>query len=115
MLARTPFYRRLLVNATAEYATIVVFASFGLVVGIIMVLVHNFWIFEHLHILIVTIIGWLILINSILWLAIPDTMAVYSKRACGGWGYYVIIVIMAIVGVILLTKGFYLFDPDFNF
>ncbi|MDI9818528.1 MULTISPECIES: hypothetical protein [unclassified Legionella] len=107
MLARVPFYRRFLMGLTADYGSIIVGASFGLVIGLIMVVVHNIWSMEPR--VVVTILGWVILIKSILWLAIPDTMAVFSKKVYGGAGYYVVVAILAILGIILLTKGFYLF------
>lgn len=108
MLARVNFYRRILMGISGDYATILVFASFGLAVGLIMVLTHNFWMWRT-DILLVTLLGWLILIKSILWLSIPDTMAAISKRVYAGAGYYVVVAIMAIIGILLLSKGFYLF------
>jgi hypothetical protein len=117
MLARVNFYRRLLLSVTADYPTIIALASFGLVVGLVIVLTHNFWVWIP-HVLVVTIIGWLILIKAILWLSLPDTMAAYSKRVYSGPGYYVVMGILAIIGMILLSKGFYPFSdgyyPDFR-
>ncbi|KTC81500.1 hypothetical protein [Legionella brunensis] len=112
LLARVNFYRRFLMSLSADYGTIVVGASCALVIGLLMVVTHNFWIWEA-HILIVTILGWLILIKSILWLSIPDTMAAYSKKVYAGAGYYVIVAVLAILGIILISKGFYHFYPEF--
>ncbi|WED42005.1 hypothetical protein [Legionella cardiaca] len=114
MLARVNFYRRFLMNLSADYGTIVIASSFALVVGLLIVCTHNFWILIP-HVLIVTLVGWLILILAILWLAIPDTMAYYNKKLYSGWGYYVIVAIFAVLGIILVSTGLYTFDPDFKF
>ncbi|KTD06876.1 hypothetical protein [Legionella jamestowniensis] len=111
LLARVNFYRRFFATLTADYGTILVSASFGLAVGLLIVVTHNFWILEP-HVLIVTIVGWLILIKSILWLSIPDTMAAFSKRVYLGAGYYIVVAILAILGIVLISKGFYRFYPE---
>ncbi|KTD19025.1 hypothetical protein [Legionella jordanis] len=110
MLARVNFYRRIITGLTGNYGTIVVAASFALIVGLIMVLTHNFWLWTP-HVM-VTIVGWLILIKAILWLSIPDTMAAISKQVFNGVGYYVAVAIMAIIAIILLTSGFYPLNPN---
>lgn len=108
LLARVGFYRRLLMGLSADYGTIVTVSSFALIMGLLIVITHNFWI-EEPHILLVTIIGWLLLISAVLWLAFPDTMAAYCKKLYAGAGYYVLVAIFAVIGILLIAKGFYHF------
>lgn len=107
LLARAKFYRNLIMNLDKNYVSVMVGSAFGLVIGLIIVALHNLWV-SNIHIL-VTIIGWLILIKSITWLSVPERMVLWSKRISAGSGYYVMIAFMGIIGVLLLAKGYYPF------
>lgn len=106
MIARAGYYRRLINNLQGDNPLVMIMASLYLLLGIAMVVVHNlwFWRFE----LIITIIAWLIVIKSILWLSIPEKMARMSRDLYNSPFYYVSAVIGAIIGIVLLAHGFYL-------
>ncbi|WP_244599580.1 hypothetical protein [Legionella londiniensis] len=110
LLSRTPYYRALVQNMTAQNPGILTGASFGLLLGLLLVVVHNFWVWEPR--VFITIISWIILIKSLIWLSFPEKMLKFTQKTVAGPAYYVIIALMFIVGVILITKGFYLYIPD---
>lgn len=110
MLSRMPHYRSVIHKLDANDPMISLGASFGLLLGLFLIIVHNIWLWEPR--LLITIICWFIAIKSLLWLAIPETLLEWSKRIYAGPGYLVVVGILLVVGVFLLTKGFYLFIPE---
>ncbi|AMQ27771.1 TPA: hypothetical protein KKX32_002936 [Legionella pneumophila] len=108
MLSRASYYRELLTHLKEGSATIVTAGSLGLIIGICLVLVHNIWVPESE--VLVTLVAWLILIKSILWLGFPEFMVKCSQKAYTGTSYYVISIVVLIIGILLITHGFYLFS-----
>ncbi len=107
MLARAPYYKEMLTHLKAGSASIVVGASFGLILGISLVLVHNIWVLESE--VLVTLVAWFLLIKSVLWLGFPEAMVSYSKKFYSDAGYYFVAGLALIIGIILMAHGFYLF------
>lgn len=107
MLSRANYYKDLIQRITLDDLSLWIGSSFSLLLGIFLVVIHNVWVLEPR--VLVTIIAWLILIKAILWLALPEKMLEYSQKVYDGAGYYIIAVLMAIVGILILTRGFYLF------
>lgn len=107
MLARADYYRSLMVNLKECTLAILVGACFSLIIGIILVLTHNIWVWQPE--VIITVVAWLILIKSILWLSIPETMMKWGSSWYKGWGYYATAIISGVLGIILLSHGIYLF------
>ncbi|WP_133127413.1 hypothetical protein [Legionella nagasakiensis] len=110
LLSKVSFYREMIQNLQANNVSIVCSASFGLMLGLFLILVHNIWVWEPR--VVITIISWFILIKSVLWLAMPESLLHWSKKVYAGPGYYVAVVILFVVGFFLLTKGFYFYIPD---
>lgn len=110
LLSRVRFYRDIIYNLHAKDSAIMFGSSFALLLGLLLVIVHNFWVWEPR--VVVTLIAWFILIKSVLWLSLPEGMLRWSKKMYGGAGYYVMVAVLLIVGIFLLTKGFYPFIPD---
>lgn len=107
MLTRARYYQDILTRTHVGSSSLVVMGTVGLILGIILVLVHNLWTME-IEVLI-TLVAWLVLIKSILWLGFPEMMVNYTHKIYQGPGYYIIAIIAGIVGVILMSYGFYLF------
>lgn len=103
MLYRAKYYRKIM-GKLESAGTIIVAASFGLVIGLILVITHNIWRFNFQGL--VTLIGWLILLKSIFWLAFPEHMSKKCKKCCTGWPYYVSIVVTGLIGLALAIHGF---------
>lgn len=107
MLARADYYRDMLTHLKEGSSSIVVAATFGLILGIALVLVHNIWIWESE--VIITLIAWFLLIKSVLWLGFPEAMVSYSKKVYSKFGYYFVSVLAVILGMVLMSHGFYHF------
>ena len=84
MLDRARYYQDLLTHVKVGSSAIVVAASLGLTLGIILVLVHNLWIWESE--VLITIFAWCLLIKSVLWLAFPEFMVNLTHKVYSGWG-----------------------------
>ncbi|RUR16118.1 hypothetical protein [Legionella septentrionalis] len=112
LLSRKTYFQALVLEMRPDGAQMIVAAAFGFLLGLFIVVTHNIWVLEPR--VLVTIIGWIILIKSLLWLALPERMVSVSKNMYSGPTYYVIAAIVLIVGLILLIKGFYFYvDPDY--
>lgn len=107
MLSRANYYQPLLSNMKPDHPTIVLGASAGLILGIMIVLVHNIWIFESE--VVTTIVAWTILIKSVFWLSFPEMMVRFCHRVYSGPGYWIVAVLTGFLGVFMMSHGFYLF------
>lgn len=107
MLSRASYYRKILTHIQSGSSTAVVAATFGLILGLMLVCVHNIWIFESE--VLVTLVAWFLLIKSVLWLAFPECMVNATHKLYSGWGYYAVAIIAGVVGVVLIAHGYFLF------
>lgn len=107
MLTRVSYYQEILTHLKAGSSTVVVTAALGLIMGIIIVLTHHVWTTESE--VLVTLVGWFLLIKSICWLSIPEFMVKLTHTVYSGWGYYVAAILAGVIGVVLCAHGFYLF------
>ncbi len=107
MLTRASYYQGILTHLKVGSSTVVVTAAFGLVLGILIVLTHNLWISESE--VLITLVGWFLLIKSICWLSFPEFMVKMAHKMYSGWGYYAVAILAGVIGVILCAHGFYLF------
>jgi hypothetical protein len=105
--ARTGYYRNVVKDLVANKALVLVSASFTLVIGLIMIVIHNLWLVR--FDLLVTIIAWLIVIKAILWLAFPEFMANLIKKFTKT-GMYIAAGIQALIGILLLTQAYHVFN-----
>ncbi len=107
MMARANYFKDVISNLHAKDPVIMFSSSFGLMLGLLLVCIHNRWLLEPS--LLVTIIAWVIFIKSLLWLVFSDGMLNMIKKHYSGASYYVINVIVLIYGIMLLTRGYYHF------
>lgn len=107
MLSRAKYYRELLTHVKEGNPTLILAATLGLILGIVLVLVHNIWIWESE--VLITLVSWFLLIKSVLWLSLPESMVRISHKVYSGSGYYVVASIAGVIGVLLISHGFYLF------
>ncbi len=108
LASRAKYYRKVLENINPNGFGVLLGGSFGLLLGLFLVTIHSFW-GGHFAIDLLSIFFWFILIKSILILSFPEKVISISQKLYSGNGYYVMIIIMAIVGVILMTNGYYLY------
>lgn len=85
-----------------------VFASSSsmLLFGIFAVTIHNYWNWHPS--LLVTIVCWIILVRSILWIAFPERMTKMAKVVINSSGSYLMALLILIVGTLLLARGTHL-------
>ena len=107
MLSRAGYYQPKLANIKIGDDSITAMATLGLILGISLVLVHNIWIWESE--VMITVVAWLLLVKSVLWLSFPEFMVKCSHKLYSGWGYYAMAVIACLIGILLMSHGFFLF------
>ncbi|KTD46090.1 Integral membrane protein (PIN domain superfamily) [Legionella quinlivanii] len=112
MIARGAYYQDLIKRVGTNSGWILVGASFSLIFGLIMLVIHNIW--EWDYEILVTLIAWLIVIKSILWLAFPENMLGIAQRVYSGSSYYLIMVLVGLLGVFMLAHGFQAFNGNFH-
>lgn len=112
MVSRANFYRTFFMKMRADSGALIVAAACALFFGLFVICVHNFWNWSPA--LIVTVVAWLIVIKSILWLSFPEKMVSCTHDFFSGYGYYLTFGIIGLIGVLLLFRGFYMFrGPTF--
>ena len=109
MLGKTKYFRDVMLRLDPYNLSIPMGAAFGLMLGLFLVVIHNVWAWEPR--LLITIISWLIIVKSVLWLGFPVRMLNMCKKMYAGAWFYIMAVIMLVAGVFLLAKGFYLYIP----
>lgn len=105
MLCRAKLYRNLITKMDIHNGAVIYPSFFALFLGIFLVIIHNIWIMGPIGL--VTVICWLILIKSILWLGFPEKMHACSTKMAGGAGFYVWPIISIILGFYLLSLRYY--------
>jgi len=105
MISRADYYRNLINDTAANRPVIALNATLGLIIGLILFVINNIWIWQAE--VIITIVGVLILVKSILWLAMPERMMSMTQKIYAGKGYYIVAVITAIIGILLMSHGYY--------
>jgi len=110
LLSRKNYYRNRLMQKPT-YPSLLS-CSLSLFIAILFVLLHNIWVMQPK--VYVTLVCWLFLIRSILWLSIPERMFAFSKKIYSGKGYYLLIAFMLFMGVMLMAKGSYLYIMKFT-
>ncbi|KTC85337.1 MULTISPECIES: hypothetical protein [Legionella] len=107
MLLRRNTYRQFVAHLKPSSGLIIMTASFALILGLFIVVIHNRWVLE--PDVIITLLGWIIVIKSILWLAVPEEMLAFTRGLYRSNWFYVFVIVLAIIGIFLILKGFYPF------
>ena len=109
ILHRREMYRSILKSMDKPNLTIIMGSTVGLILGLILVDVHNIWVMKP-HV-VVTIVARAVLLKSILWLSMPERMIAYCKKAAKSSLFYVELGLMCLLCIYLLANGFFLFTP----
>ncbi len=107
MLSRASAYRQLVQKMDPQSGTIVLGGMIGLLLGMGMVGLHNVWVLG--PVVLLTVISWLVLILSVLWLSSPERMVMYTRQLFSGSGFYAVTIFMAVLGGFMLARGVYLY------
>lgn len=81
--------------------------SLSLFISILLVLVHNIWVFAPR--VVVTLVCWGFFIRTILLISYPEYMSALIRKLCTGKGYYIGLALVGLLGIILLARGTMLF------
>lgn len=110
MVSRITYYRELIQRMDEYSPSILMAGTFGLFFGSFLIVIHNLWVGDPR--VVVTLISWFIFIKSLLWLAFPIRMVHLSKKIYAGPFYYIFALVLFVLAIFLITKGFYLYIPD---
>jgi hypothetical protein len=89
-----------------DRATLFIGALISLMVGILLILIHNIWTGDLLTI-VVTLLGWVLTLRGIIWLFVPaGLLRKLVNSAKKEQTYYVITCIVFVIGIYLTFAGF---------
>ncbi len=107
LLSRADYYKAMIGKLKLPLPWVSMVASLSLFVSLFLVVMHNIWVFGPR--VYITLLCWFFLIKSVLWLAVPERMLALLKKLWAGKGHYIACVVMIIVGMYMMVRGFYLF------
>lgn len=112
LLAQQKYYRDIFINTKSGSSVVLVASTVGLIFGISLVLMHNIWLWESE--VLITIVAWIILLKSLAYLAFPEFMITLAHKIYSGSGYYFVMIVTGLLGVLLLSHGVYLYLSPLN-
>lgn len=104
LACKADYYRAQINKIDPNSFGILLSGSFGLLLGLFLVSLHNFW--GGIRVDIVSLFFWFIVIKSILVLSFPLEVVTYAQRMCNSNGYYLMVAIYGVLGMILLACGY---------
>lgn len=104
--SRASYYRALVQKLKPDMG-LTISATYGLLLGLFLVIIHNTWVLGPE--IFITIIAWIVLLKSLFWLGMPERMLRMTQKLFASHFYYVVMLITGLIGVILMANGFYLF------
>ncbi|CEG58214.1 hypothetical protein [Legionella fallonii] len=104
---RAKYYKQMIQSINPNGPGILISGSLGLLIGLFLITIHNSWGLVVVDIL--SLFFWFIVISSLLLLSFPERVVACAKKVCGGRGYFILIVACALLGIILMTGGYYLY------
>lgn len=105
--SRAEYYKKLLHDINPHGFGLMIAGSIWLLIGLFLVTIHSSW--GGFARNMISILFWIIVIKSILLLAFPEQLIACSQKLLSGCCYYVMVIIIAIVGIVLMTNGYYLY------
>ncbi|MDF1678409.1 MAG: hypothetical protein P1U32_06930 [Legionellaceae bacterium] len=112
LLSRADYYKEMIANLKTLGIGSMMAASLALFIGLFLVVLHNIWVLQPR--VLVTILCWAIVIKSVMWLCIPVRMLEMLQKMWAGRGHYYACVVMFLLGVFMMARGFYLFMQNPN-
>jgi hypothetical protein len=103
-LLNKPHYRKFMSDFSGNDALVYLSGLFFLVFGLMIVTAHNIWLPEWP--VLITIVGWVAIIQGVGRLLFPDQTASKFRHLHSRDGYWVISTIWLLVGCYLLYQGF---------
>lgn len=104
---RAHHYRALIQSIDPNGPGLFLGSVLGLLAGLFLVTIHNFW--GALFVDVLTLFFWFILILSIVALSFPTRFVKCLQKVYSGSGYYVMFILSGMLGILLMTGGYYLY------
>ena len=113
MLSRADYYRAMIAKIKNGDHAIPIGSSITLFFGLTLVVMHNVW--SVAPPTLVTVVCWLVVIKSLLWLSVPEFMIRTVKRMAKTRAYFVTVSLYGLLGIVMLSRGYYLFSSSVVF
>ena len=104
MLAHQQRFKKTMNEFVQNHALVVFSGGVSIVVGLLIVLSHNIWVAEWP--VLITLVGWLMLLQGVMRVFFPDSFAKCMKDLMHKTGYLLMSWIGLIVGIYLVWIGF---------
>lgn len=107
LISRRDYYRRVYENTKEDNPIIMLTATIGLIIGMLLIETHG--VIELKQRLAVTIMCWMVFVNALLWLMMPEKMLAFTKKIIQGKGYFMVVGAIAVFGFWVLLRSSELF------
>lgn len=107
-LSRADYYRAIIAKMKNGDHAIAIGSSVTLLFGLTFVVMHNIW--SATPATLVTAVCWLIVVKALLWLSVPEFMIRSIKRIAKTRAYFVVVSLAGLLGIVMLSRGYYLFS-----
>ena len=105
LLANRRAFRAMATQMLDSVLLVYVFGLIDLTAGLAIVLVHNVWVADWR--VIITLLGWLLLIRGAARVLIPETLMGYAKNMLRGQNVYLVSgIVLVILGLVLCYFGY---------
>lgn len=104
MLMNRPYYKRCVAEAESSPTITYTLGVIGVIIGLLVVACHNIWIREWP--VLITICGWVFLLQGASRLLFPEQTNRTYKQFHGRTGYWMIVTIFMLIGIYLIWEGF---------
>lgn len=106
LLFSNSYYKREIIKLYDDSSYIILVGFFAIIVGFLIIENHNIW--ENNWTVLVTIFGWLILIEGIIMLVFPKFILLFKPLMRSKYVNTIILPVVFIVGLLFAYFGFYL-------
>lgn len=102
-VSRKDYYSNVFAKMKSDNPLIMFVAICCLLIGLILISTHGVYYFQYR--LVVTIFCWLVFLNGLLWLMIPEKMLSIAAKIMQGKSFYIFTAFIALIGFWILFRG----------
>lgn len=104
MLIHQGRFKKTVTEFISSHSLVLMSGGLGLVLGLLIVISHNVWVSAWP--VVITILGWLLLLQSLMRVFFPETFVRMVKELLANSGYLLVSWVWLIAGIYLLWAGF---------
>lgn len=108
-LLNRPYYRKFMSDCGGLDALIYMSGTVGIIFGLLILTCHNIWVRDWP--VLITIVGWVSLLQGIGKLYFPEHICKYAKQLHGKSNYWVLSLVWMLIGIYLIYEGFLMMTP----